>query len=128
MKRYNMGIYGSDPTEHETGDWLRWEDVKEFIHENTRYKLANDYCEGKIQEPEEKLRTGIPILEEAAARIDYEGISEKLADENVRLREALEYYACKENYYIPCDGSTGGLTVIDADEGSIAKAALEEKP
>ena len=26
MKRYNMGIYGSDPTEHLEGNWVKYED------------------------------------------------------------------------------------------------------
>lgn len=56
---------------------------------------------------------------------------EKLMAENARLREALEFYATMENWYIRFGGlcaiTTTGTSACDADGGHIAREALEEK-
>lgn len=47
MKRYKIDIYTSgfgdsfiDETEHDLGEWVRWEDVKEIVEEY--YKIINE--------------------------------------------------------------------------------------
>lgn len=48
-------------------------------------------------------------------------------EENKRLREALKFYANKNNYTVAYDNSLVGTVAICKDNGNKAREALEEK-
>lgn len=48
-------------------------------------------------------------------------------EENKRLREALKFYANKNNYTVAYDNGLVGTVVICKDNGNKARQALEEK-
>ena len=52
--------------------------------------------------------------------------SRRMVDENKRLREALEYYAASETYYIDLK-NMAGLPVVCADNGAVARDALKQE-
>lgn len=51
-------------------------------------------------------------------------VREMIADIN-RYREALEYYACAENYYLDFK-NMAGMPTICVDNGNIARETLKE--
>ena len=152
MKRYTHAC-AAGMVENEEGRWVKWDEVKCLLHENTLLKEADmtirnmqnnliDRQEQQIDDLQEELKDKIAVkdgykmqhgiglihIAELESALLHEAVIKghvkELELENAKLREALHYYAQPETYYIDFQ-NMAGLPTVCVDNGKIARKALK---